>query len=60
MDVKTWAEIETEERLNKDVEIKQRLCLMCEQPFESTWSGNRICSKCKSSTAYRLGNQMSG
>jgi hypothetical protein len=30
-----------------------RKCLMCAKDFLSSWAGNRICKKCRSSTAYR-------
>ena len=34
---------------------KLRRCLMCGDEFLSEWSGNRICKRCKSSTAWRSG-----
>jgi ribosomal protein S27AE len=34
---------------------KQRECLMCGTAFASQWSGERICGKCKSSSAWRGG-----
>ena len=34
-------------------EKKERVCLMCREPFLSTWSGARICSRCKKSAAWR-------
>ena len=37
----------------RDCEKKERDCLMCREPFISTWSGERICSKCKKSAAWR-------
>jgi len=32
---------------------KSRLCLKCKTPFESMWSGERICGHCKRSKAWR-------
>ncbi len=34
---------------------KQRHCLMCHLTFESAWSGERICPKCKSKSVWREG-----
>ena len=34
-------------------EKKERDCLMCREPFVSTWAGERICSKCKRSAVWR-------
>lgn len=30
-----------------------RPCLRCQATFTSTWSGERICAKCKASNAWR-------
>jgi len=32
---------------------KARQCLRCEATFPSEWSGERICTRCKSSYAWR-------
>ena len=32
-----------------------RRCLKCRQPFSSAWSGERVCAKCKASSAWREG-----
>lgn len=34
---------------------KVRRCLACQLSFNSAWSGERICPKCKSSSAWRGG-----
>jgi len=34
---------------------KVRQCLRCQATFHSEWSGERICSRCKSSNAWRNG-----
>lgn len=36
-------------------EPKLRNCLRCQTSFESEWSGERICRKCKSTAAWRTG-----
>jgi len=33
-------------------EVKTRKCLKCRDLFESRWSGERVCKRCKGSTAY--------
>ncbi len=32
-----------------------RKCLVCQSPFPSAWAGERICHRCKSTTAWRSG-----
>ena len=32
---------------------RQRVCLRCEQAFASAWVGERICSRCKTTSAWR-------
>jgi hypothetical protein len=39
----------------RQVTPKQRVCLRCQTPFESAWAGERICTKCKHSSAWRGG-----
>jgi hypothetical protein len=34
---------------------KLRRCLRCRDPFESAWSGERICAPCKRSSGWRQG-----
>lgn len=34
---------------------KQRRCLRCRSPFESAWSGERVCAPCKRSSGWRQG-----
>jgi hypothetical protein len=33
----------------------RRLCLNCKVLFDSAWSGERVCARCKASTAWRNG-----
>ena len=35
-----------------------RECLRCRTVFSSTWVGERICHRCKSSSAWRQGSPM--
>ena len=39
---------------------RARLCLRCGTSFESEWSGERICRRCKSTTTWRSGLPHSG
>ncbi len=32
---------------------KTRQCLKCREPFESEWSGERVCKHCKSLDSWR-------
>ena len=34
---------------------KTRKCLKCREPFESEWSGERVCKHCKSLNSWREG-----
>lgn len=36
---------------------RTRQCLLCKAAFHSEWSGERICKRCKSSSAWRGGYQ---
>ncbi|MCZ6603542.1 MAG: hypothetical protein O7A03_00175 [Alphaproteobacteria bacterium] len=38
-----------------EIDQKTRNCLTCGRPFESEWAGERICSRCKSSSTWRQG-----
>ena len=33
---------------------KVRACLKCRGPFESEWSGERVCKKCKTRISWRM------
>lgn len=34
---------------------KVRKCLICQEPFPSAWAGERVCRRCKSTSAWRSG-----
>jgi hypothetical protein len=36
-------------------ELKTRECLVCREAFPSAWAGERICRRCKSTSAWRSG-----
>ena len=38
-----------------EAEAKERRCLMCGESFPSTWPGDRVCRRCRSSAAWRQG-----
>jgi hypothetical protein len=35
---------------------KPRRCLMCHNPFDSEWVGERVCRRCKDTSAWREGD----
>ena len=37
------------------LDVKARHCLKCRAPFTSTWAGERVCPKCKATSAWRDG-----
>jgi len=49
--------LETYTELDKAPEdtAKIRQCLKCRNDFPSEWAGERVCSRCKSSNAWRYG-----
>ena len=42
-------------REENPTQSKTRHCLKCRTAFASTWAGERVCPKCKSSSAWREG-----
>ena len=36
-----------------------RICLSCKTRFDSAWAGERICVRCKGTTAWRTGASVS-
>lgn len=39
----------------EDMNAKLRNCLSCQNSFLSSWAGERVCPKCKGSSAWRAG-----
>jgi hypothetical protein len=48
------AEIEAD-HINHADQAMGRSCLICHTQFLSSWTGERICKKCKSSSAWKQG-----
>jgi hypothetical protein len=46
------------ERRDEDV-ARERACLRCRVAFQSAWSGERICRRCKASHGWRSGTGLS-
>lgn len=46
---------EEERETPRQHEAKTRKCLVCKSPFPSSWAGERICRRCKSTSAWRGG-----
>ncbi len=38
--------------------VKERKCLRCREPFQSHWSGERVCTRCKGTTAWKSGEPL--
>ena len=45
----------TKPEAERHVEPKTRPCLVCKTPFQSEWSGERVCRRCKSGKIWRSG-----
>ena len=41
---------------NENNQVKIRSCLMCKDDFESAWSGERVCKRCKSQSKWIIVN----
>ena len=48
-----------DETIEATPEPKARECLRCNAEFSSAWAGERICSRCKTSSAWRQGSPIS-
>ncbi len=46
---------ERDEGEARQAEEKVRKCLICKTPFPSAWAGERVCRRCKSTSAWRSG-----
>lgn len=44
-----------EQEVRQASEEKIRNCLVCKTPFPSSWAGERVCRRCKSTAAWRSG-----
>ena len=52
------AKAETEESFRTFKRLN-RICLSCKSTFDSAWAGERICTRCKGTTAWRTGASVS-
>jgi len=39
----------------KAADERMRKCLICDKEFLSSWSGNRVCKRCRASATWRQG-----
>jgi len=39
----------------KSADERMRICLVCDKEFLSTWSGNRVCKRCRASATWKQG-----
>jgi uncharacterized paraquat-inducible protein A len=39
-------------------EAKSRQCLKCREPFKSSWPGERVCPRCKTTIIWREGSTL--
>jgi hypothetical protein len=46
---------DAEESTNRTLKRLERTCLSCKTTFDSAWAGERICVRCKGSSAWRTG-----
>lgn len=51
-------DMDTEGEVNERSTPKARRCLRCETSFDSAWSGQRICPRCKGSSTWRNGDPL--
>lgn len=60
-----WPQVDVMAEIDNDIReadwdavatVKNRVCLMCSNTFESAWAGERICKKCKSQASWRKGD----
>lgn len=38
--------------------VKRRRCLRCQTPFDSAWAGERVCTPCKGTQAWKSGESL--
>ena len=49
------AKMDVEESSSRTFQRLERTCLSCSTTFDSAWAGERICLRCKGSSAWRVG-----
>ena len=48
-------DLATDEEAGRAEEPKLRNCLVCRTAFQSAWAGERVCRRCKATSAWRGG-----
>jgi hypothetical protein len=49
------AKVDGEESASRPFKRLVRTCLSCKTTFDSAWAGERICARCKGTSAWRIG-----
>ena len=49
------AKVDADESASRTFKRLERTCLSCKTTFDSAWAGERICTRCKGTTAWRTG-----
>lgn len=49
------AKVDGEESTSRPSKRLERTCLSCRTTFDSAWAGERICVRCKGTSAWRIG-----
>jgi hypothetical protein len=49
------AKVDSEESASRPFKRLERTCLRCKTTFDSAWAGERICARCKGTSAWRIG-----
>jgi hypothetical protein len=49
------AKVDGEESATRTLKRLDRTCLSCKTAFDSAWAGERICARCKGTSAWRIG-----
>ncbi len=47
--------VDGEETACRPFKRLERTCLNCKTTFDSAWAGERICARCKGTSAWRIG-----
>ena len=47
--------VDGEETTSRPFKRLDRTCLNCKTTFDSAWAGERICARCKGTSAWRIG-----
>jgi len=53
--IKRRAKVDGEDLASRPFKRLARTCLGCKTTFDSAWAGERICARCKGTSAWRIG-----